>query len=135
MAKMKEVGYTEFQYGLPGNLIPVPVDDYLDPRQLWGGGGELGFQWYENGGATGDFAYFTIQALYQLNRRKEADAILFPMLKAYEEGGFQGKSTYLIDGRRRSYDWKRWDGEPCGYEGLLTDNYMALLAVLTRGIP
>ena len=23
LAKMKEVGYTQFEYGLPGNLIPV----------------------------------------------------------------------------------------------------------------
>ena len=132
LAKMKEVGYTQFQYGLPGNLIPVPEYDYLDPRQLWGGGGEMGFEWYENGGASASFVYFTIEALYQLGRRKEADAILFPMLRSFEEGGFQGKSTYLVNGRRRSYDWKRWNGEPCGYEGLLVDGYMTLMAVLSR---
>ncbi len=132
LAKMKEVGYTKFQYGLPGNLIPVAADDYIDPRQLWGGGGKLGFEWYENGGATASYVYFTLKALYWLGRRQEADAILFPMLNAFEEGGFQGKSSCLVNGRRRSYDWKRWDGEPCGYEGLLTDGYMTLLAVLSR---
>ena len=135
LAKMKEVGYTHFQYGLPGNLIPVPQYDYLDARQSWGGGGSKGFQNYENGGATADFAYFTIAALYKLDRRKEADEILFPMLRSFEDGGFQGKSTYLINGRRRSYDWKTWDGEPRGYEGLLVDGYMALLAVLRRQCP
>jgi hypothetical protein len=31
-----------------------------------------------------------------------------------------------------SYDWKTWDGTPWGYEGLLVDNYQALLAVLSR---
>jgi hypothetical protein len=31
-----------------------------------------------------------------------------------------------------SYDWKTWDGVPWGYEGFLTDNYYALLAVLAR---
>ena len=30
---MKEVGYTQFKYGLPGNLIPIRRDDYLEPRQ------------------------------------------------------------------------------------------------------
>ena len=30
LAKMKEVGFTHFEYGLPGNLIPVRRDDYLD---------------------------------------------------------------------------------------------------------
>lgn len=131
LAKMHDVGYTEFRYGLPGNLIAVPADDYLDPRQLWGGGGKWGFEWYENGGATADFAYFTIQALYKLGRHQQADAILFPMLHSFADGGFEGKSTYLIDGRERAYDWRRWDGEPCGYEGFLTDGYLALLAVLS----
>ncbi len=132
LAKMKEVGYTQFKYGLPGNLIPVPQYDYLEARTSWGGGGAKGFQNYENGGATADFAYFTIAALYKLRRCKEADAILFPMLRSFEEGGFQGKSTYLINGRRRSYDWKTWDGKPRGYEGLLVDGYMTLLAVVRR---
>ena len=92
----------------------------------------MGFQWYENGGASASFVYFTLKALYDLGRRQEADAILFPMLHSFEESGFQGKSSCLVNGRHRSYDWKRWDGEACGYEGLLVDGYMTLLAVLSR---
>ena len=120
LAKMKEIGYTHFQYGLPGVLIPVRVEDYV-----WGNRDP--FQVYQNGGASGSFAYFTLEALYKLGRRAEGDAILFPMLAAYEEGGFQG---YGPNGK--SYDWKSWDGVPHGYEGLLVDNYQALLAVLSR---
>lgn len=120
LAKMKAVGYTYFQYGLPGVLIPVRTEDYV-----WGNRDP--FQVYQNGGASGSFAYFTLQALYQLGRRAEGDAILIPMLKSYEEGGFQG---YGPNGR--SYDWKSWDGAPHGYEGLLVDNYQALLTVLSR---
>lgn len=131
LAKMKEVGYTHFEYGLPGNLIPIRRDDYLEARQEWGGGvkddGSDGFQIYENGGATACFAYFTIEALYQLGRHQEADAILLPMLKSFEDGGFQGSAA-----NGRSYDWKSWDGKPYGYEGLLVDGYMTLLAVLSR---
>lgn len=127
LAKMKDVGYTHFEYGLPGNLIFVPDYDYLEPRPSYGGGGRKGFQNYENGGATACFAYFTIKALYQLGRRKEADAILFPLLRGFEAGGFQGRGAH-----DRSYDWKTWKGEARGYEGLLVDNYMALLAVLSR---
>jgi len=130
-AKMKAVGYTRFEYGLPGNLIPIRKDDYLEARREWGGGekedGSDGFQIYENGGATACYAYYTIQALYQLGRHAEADAILFPMLKAFEQGGFQGG---LPNGR--TYDWKAWDGTPYGYEGLLVDGYQTLLAVLSR---
>jgi len=131
LAKMKEVGYRRFEYGLPGNLIPIRRDDYLEAREEWGGGvkedGSDGFQIYENGGATACFAYFTIQALYQLGRHKEADAILFPMLRSFEDGGFQGSAP-----NGRSYDWKSWDGKPYGYEGLLVDGYMTLLAVLSH---
>ena len=131
LAKMKEVGYTRFDLGLPGNLIPIARKDYvhLDPR--WGGGQKEdnsdGFQIYENGGATACFAYFTLAALYDLGRREEADRILFPMLDAFEKGGFQGSGPNGM-----TNDWKTWDGTPWGYEGFLTDNYYALLAVLVR---
>ncbi len=131
LAKMKEVGFTHFEYGLPGNLIPIRRDDYLESRQEWGGGtkadGSDGFQIYENGGATACFAYFTIEALKKLGREKEADAILFPMLRSFADGGFQGSAP-----NGRSYDWKTWDGKPFGYEGLLVDGYMTLLAVLPK---
>jgi hypothetical protein len=89
--------------------------------------GSDGFQIYENGGATACYAYFTLAALYKLSRRNEADATLFPTLKAFEDGGFQGEGQ-----NGRSYDWKAWDRTPYGYEGLLVDGYMTLLAVLAR---
>ena len=131
LAKIKEVGYTHFEFGLPGNLIPIRRDDYLEPRRDWGGGdkedGSEGFQIYENGGASACYVYFTIQALYLLGRHKEADAILFPMLRAFEDRGFQGFGP-----NGRTYDWKAWDGTAYGYEGLLVDGYMTLLAALSR---
>ncbi len=72
MAKMKEVGYTHFNMGLPGNLLTVALKDYVhkDPDGHHGGGvredNSDGWQKYENGGATGCFAYFTLAALYDL---------------------------------------------------------------------
>lgn len=133
LAKMREVGYTHFNLGLPGNLITVALGDCVDKR----GDGRFGcgvqpdnsdgFQKYENGGATASFAYFFLAALYHLGMRKEGDRILFPILEAIGNGGFQGYSQ-----NGRSYDWKMWDGTPMGYEGLLTDNFYALLAVVAR---
>jgi len=129
LAKMKEVGYTRFDLGLPGNLIPVRREDYVDLQKQFGGpekeDGSDGFQIYENGGATACYAYFTIEALKRLGRQKEADDILFPMLKGFSEGGFQGS-----DSSGKTYDWKAWDGTPHGYEGLLVDGYLTLLAVV-----
>jgi hypothetical protein len=133
LAKMREVGYTQFDLGLPGNLITVALKDCVDKR----GNGRFGcgvrpdnsdgFQKYENGGATSSFAYFFLAALYHVGMRTEGDRILFPMLDAIGDGGFQG---YGPNGK--SYDWKMWDGTPMGYEGLLTDNYYTLLAVVAR---
>jgi hypothetical protein len=133
MAKMKEVGYDKFHMGLPGNLITVTLKDYVhkSPDGHIGGGvladNSDGFQNYENGGATGSFAFFTLAALYDLGRKEEADAILFPMLEEYGKSGFEGR-----DAKGRSNDWRRWDGTAMGYEGYLTDNYYALLAVPLR---
>ena len=89
--------------------------------------GSDGFQIYENGGATACMAYYTLAALYQMGRRQDADAMMFPMLKGFEEGGFQG-----FGANGMTNDWKAWDGTPHGYEGLLVDGYQALLAVLSR---
>lgn len=133
LAKMKEVGYDKFNMGLPGNLITVPLRDYVHrtPDARYGGGvrpdNSDGFQNYENGGATGSFAFFTLAALYDLGLRAEADQILFSMLGEYGRCGFEGR-----DAKGRSNDWRRWDGTPMGYEGFLTDNYYALLAVPLR---
>ena len=131
LAKMKAVGYTRFDLGLPGNLIPVLRKDYVDKNPRFGGGKREdntdGFQIYENGGATGCYAYFTLAALYDLGRRDEADRILFPMLDAFDKGGFSGRGA-----NGNTNDWRAWDGTAWGYEGFLVNNYYALLAVLAR---
>jgi Bacterial alpha-L-rhamnosidase 6 hairpin glycosidase domain len=121
LAKMNEVGYTNFSLGLPGNLIPVPKADCMQY------GPHDGFQIYENGGATACFSYFTVAALYHLGRIQDGDRILFPLLDAFARGDFQGFGS-----NHKSKDWKMWDGTCKGYEGLLNDNYYALLAVLDR---
>jgi hypothetical protein len=129
LAKMSEVGYRNFELGLPGNLIPIRREDYVTRDKRWGGpqneDGSDGFQIYENGGATACYGYFTIEALRMLGRDKEAGAILYPMLKGFENGGFQGRGPNGM-----TYDWKAWDGTPWGYEGLLVDGYMTLLAAM-----
>ena len=132
LAKMKQVGYTRFELGLPGNLMPVPLQDYRrNMTWRWGGGkkadGSEGFQHYENGGATACFAYFTLAALYDLGRREEADRILWPMLGAFDRNEFEGR-----DINSRSKDWKSWDGAPFGYEGYLVRQLLHPLGLLDR---
>ncbi len=131
LAKMKEAGYDRFDLGLPGNLVPVPDQDYVDKNPRFGGSknpdGSDGFQIYENGGATACFAYFTLAALYDLDRIDDGDRIFFSMMKGFAEGGFQGRGD-----NGYSKDWKNWKGDCWGYEGFLVDNYYALLASLDR---
>lgn len=126
LARLNEVGYTNFALGLPGNLIPVPNKDYVGYNGT-NEDGSAGFQIYENGGATACFAYYTLAALYDLGRVQDGDRILFPMLDAFAKGDFQG-----LGANKKSKDWRTWNGECHGYEGLLNDNYYALLAVLDR---
>lgn len=132
LAKMKDVGYARFELGLPGNLVPVKKGDYVhenNPPERTGeprlDDGRDGFQFYENGGATGCWAYYTIKALYQLGRVDDARRIFHPMLAGYARGEFQG---FGPNGMSR--DWRDWQGGCHGYEGLLVDNYLTLLAVL-----
>jgi hypothetical protein len=117
-AKIKEVSFNSFQYGLPGNLTPFPHF--------------LSFQLYENGGVTGSMAYYYVQALYAIGRTAEAEAIFGKMLEGYRDGTFQ-------NGIGNGGDWKEWNGAPCGYEGLLVDAYYPLTALITgrfgRGVP
>lgn len=112
LAKFQEVGYTRFDLGMPGNLVPVRMGDYVYhdtapevhgvPRRE---DGSDGFQFYENGGATGCWAYYTVKALYQLGRADDARRIFHPMLDTYARNGFQG-----FDASGRSVDWRDWKG-------------------------
>ena len=129
LSKMKEVGFTNFSLGLPGNLLAIKKGDYTVPDHRWGGpakeDGSDGFEIYENGGATACYTYFMVDALQKLNRHSEANTILHPILKSVTEGNFSGKCSNGM-----SKDWKTWKRECWGYEGFLCDGYMVLLACL-----
>jgi hypothetical protein len=131
VAKMAQVGFTNFQFGLPGNLVPVRKGDYVfheTAPEIHGvprlDDGSDGFQFYENGGATACFAYFMVKALYQTGRVAEARRIFYPMLGSFAAGDYQG---FCDDGRSR--DWRDWNGGCHGYEGFLVDTFLPLLAV------
>ena len=127
LAKLDQVGYRRFDLGLPGNLVPVRKEDYLATGKRFGGptlpDGSDTFQIYENGAATSCHAYWLVKALYKLGRVDDARRIFRPMLQSYADGGFQGFGSNGM-----SKDWRTWQGECNGYEGYLTDGYLALLA-------
>ena len=131
LAQTTAVGFTNFALGLPGNLVPVRKGDYINhdnPPEVFGvpqrEDGSDGFQYYENGGATACYAYFTLKALYQLGRKEDARRLFEPMLSSFAAGEYQG---FCDDGR--SKDWRDWRGGCHGYEGFLVDSFLPLLAV------
>ena len=97
LAKMKEVGYTNFSLGLPGNLVPVARKDYVHHDLRFGGGAKAdnsdGFQIYENGGATACFAYFTLAALYDLGGFRTAIAFCFQCWILSPKANFKASAT------------------------------------------
>lgn len=125
-AKFKEVGYTNFKNGLPNVLVTIPCPPQIKHED---GSPWNKFQEYLNGGATPAWSNFYIQALYQMGRRTEADAIFWPLVDSYGKGRFNGGRAYLRDGaesdpcKADKSEWWYWDGRPHRAEGYLVDMY------------
>lgn len=129
--RMKQAGFSNFQYGVPCWLKPMPPDDYLQPAigAPQQADGLDTWQIYMNGAITAGHVYHFLAAHYAVGMDAEADAILDAMLKTQDKGGFQNG---VQDAFPKGIDWRKWNGDPCGYEGHLADNARFLLAVLTR---
>lgn len=126
--KMGEVGFTDFSLGVPGNLVSVRREDYTHPVARWGGGskedGSDAFQRYENGGASINWAYFTLKAFKKAGLDEPLKKITGGILSGIDAGAFQGSCDNGM-----TKDWKTWSGECWGYEGYLCDGYLVLLAL------
>lgn len=121
LRKMKEAGYGDLRYGIPGNVVSVAPEDNIDWPCMsdWGQ--------YENGGLCGMNGFHFLTAMYKVGMDKEADAIFKAILDTYDK-----KFTHsgLMPGYVQSIDWRTKDGNPCGYN-YLADNYYFLLAAYT----
>ena len=128
LAKMRQVGYDCFRYGLPGNLVAVRQEDYVTKDHHAGGSvspdGSDGFQIYENGGARR--ATLTGRSGRCINwaARRTLAASSTRCWRAMPRAIFKVRAA-----NGHSKDWRTWKGECWGYEGLLVDCYLPLLAV------
>ncbi|WP_420454346.1 hypothetical protein [Rubrivirga sp.] len=118
-AEAERVGMPDATLGLPGNLRPIPDHDLADIMQ----GYPLGC--YQNGGRTHSQSRHFVGALYRVGMTDEADALLRRLCRGLADGAVYG-------GSRSGLDWRYWDGRPCGYEGLLTDQFGILSVALDR---
>lgn len=119
LAEMQKVAVPSARYGLPANLWCVPDEDLADIMQ------GFPFGYYQNGGRTTSQARHFVMALYQCGFAAEADRLLLEMCE-----GFAG--ALVFGGNKSGVDWRYWDDRPCGYEGLLTDQFGMLEPLLYR---
>jgi hypothetical protein len=118
-AELQRTPLPDAALGLPGNLWPVPDEDRADILQ----GYPLGY--YQNGGLTHSQARHFVGALYRVGLTAEADALLERLCAGLADGRVYG-------GVRSGRDWRYHDGRPCGYEGLLTDQFGVIGLALER---
>lgn len=105
--------------GLPCNLRPIPDDDLADIMQGYP------FGYYQNGGRTHAQSHHFVRALHRVGMTNEADHLLERLCHGLAEGRTYG-------GSKSGLDWRHWDGRPCGYEGLLTEQFGILAVALER---
>ena len=119
LEESRRVGMPDPALGLPGNLWLIPDEDLSDIIQ----GYPLGY--YQNGGRTHAQTRYFVSALYRVGLRREADALLSRLCAGLAE-------ARVFGGNQSGVDWRYWDDRPCGYEGLLTDQFGLLEVVLHR---
>lgn len=119
LAEAERVGMPDPALGLPGNLRHIPDADMADIIQ----GYPLGY--YQNGGRTHAQTRHVVMALYRVGLKREADRLLARLCEGFAEARVYG-------GNQSGVDWRYWDDRPCGYEGLLTDQFGLLEAIFAR---
>jgi hypothetical protein len=119
LAEAKRVGLPDPALGLPGNLHPIPDEDLADIMQ----GYPLGY--YQNGGRTHAQTRHLVMALYHAGLTREADRLLARLCEGLAD-------ARVFGGNQSGVDWRYWDDRPCGYEGLLTDQFGVLEPIFWR---
>jgi hypothetical protein len=105
--------------GVPGSLWPIPDDDLAEIMH------GFPFGYYGNGGLSAAQSKHLVNALYLVGMENEADHVLRRICAAFADG-------LLFGGAKSGVDARSWDGWPCGYEGLLTDQFGILATAIRR---
>jgi hypothetical protein len=112
-------GLPDPRLGLPGNLWPIAEADMAAPMH----GRPMGY--YLNGGLTHSQSRWFVGALYRVGMETEADLLLEGLCSSLADGS-------AFSGCNSGVDWRYWDGAPCGYEGILTDQFGILAVAIDR---
>jgi hypothetical protein len=117
--EVQRVKLPDPRLGLPGNLRPIPDADMIEFMH----GKPMGF--YLNGALTHSQSCRFVDALYRVGMTKEGDTLLEALCETLGDCSAFG-------GCNSGIDWRYWDGGPCGYEGILTDQFGILAVAIDR---
>ena len=118
LAKMKKIGFTQYQYGLPTNLLPLQPDEWHP------GMGSRPWQGYMNGSITPPYSHYFIMALYRHGFRQEAEQMLWAQVGSFDRGTF---NAGVGRGARNPVGsaFYNWDGTKAIGIGYLPENWHA----------
>jgi hypothetical protein len=136
--KMKEAGFTRFDTGVPCCLMPVRREDYLQGLAGFGvpqrEDGSDTFKQYCNGAVFPGDGFRWAVAHYAVGQQREGDIALDEMLERTGHGDIAngGFSCGVVDHFPDGSEFFTWDGEPSGYEGMLSHAWYFVQAVALR---
>ena len=122
-AQMKKIGFTQYQYGLPTNLLPIQKDEWSHGPREWEG--------YMNGSITPPYSSYVIQALYKLGRRTQAEELLWPQVASFDKGTFNAGVGVPYGQRRNPVGsaFYYWNGDKSNGIGYLPENWHAYAGI------
>ncbi|HUT32537.1 MAG TPA: hypothetical protein VNE39_03570 [Planctomycetota bacterium] len=139
-AKVKEVGFTRLDLGLPCVLTPIRRADYhigIGPehgRPSREDGTDT-FQRYLNGGCLVCDQVHWLNAHYRLGLRSSVQPQLDAMTARQAKPVFPNGGSFqngIINEQPKGAEFYTWTGETCGYEGHLVYSWFFLQGVLTQ---
>ena len=122
-AQMKMIGFTQYQYGLPTNLLPMQKDEWNYGPREWQG--------YMNGSITPPYSNYVIMALYKMGRREQAEELLWPQIASFDRGTFNSgvRIPYMQTRNPVGSAFYYWDGSRANGEGYLPENWHAYAGI------
>lgn len=123
LAEMKKIGFTQYQFGLPTNLLPMQPDDWSH--------GARGWQDYMNGSITPPYSHYFIMALYRHGFRDEAEQMLWAQVASFDKGTFNSgvRIPHLPCRNPVGSAFFKWDGSSASGEGYLPENWHAYASI------
>lgn len=139
-AKVKEVGFTRLDIGLPHVLTPILRADYhLGVAASYGRptreDGSDTFGHYLNGGCLVSDQVHWFNANFRMGFADKVRPHLAAMVARQSKPVFPNGGSFqngVVNQQPKGAEFYTWTGETCGYEGHLVYSFLFLQAVLTQ---